>query len=79
MAGMPAGAIEHEDGMSTGSHGAADLPQMGIHGFAVGIGHHQGGADGALGADGTEQVGPFGAPRRRALPVEEGSTQRIVD
>lgn len=24
-------------------------------------------------------VKPFGAPRRRALPVEEGSTQRIVD
>lgn len=24
-------------------------------------------------------VKPHGAPRRRALPVEEGSTQRIVD
>jgi transposase len=24
-------------------------------------------------------VKPYGAPRRRALPVEEGSTQRIVD
>jgi transposase len=24
-------------------------------------------------------VKPFGAPRRRALPVEEGSTQRLVD
>ena len=24
-------------------------------------------------------VKPFGAPRRRVLPVEEGSTQRIVD
>jgi hypothetical protein len=22
---------------------------------------------------------PFGAPRRRVLPVEEGSTQRVVD
>ena len=26
-----------------------------------------------------QYVKPFGAPRRRALPVEEGSTQRIVD
>ena len=24
-------------------------------------------------------VRPFGAPRRRVLPVEEGSTQRVVD
>jgi transposase len=24
-------------------------------------------------------VKPFGAPRRRVLPVEEGSTQRVVD
>ncbi len=24
-------------------------------------------------------VKPFGAPRRRASPVEEGSTQRVVD
>jgi transposase len=24
-------------------------------------------------------VKPYGAPRRRVLPVEEGSTQRIVD
>ena len=26
-----------------------------------------------------QYVKPFGAPRRRVLPVEEGSTQRIVD
>jgi hypothetical protein len=25
------------------------------------------------------EVFPFGAPRRRALPVEEDSTQRVVD
>ena len=24
-------------------------------------------------------VKPYGAPRRRAMPVEEGSTQRVVD
>jgi transposase len=24
-------------------------------------------------------VKPYGAPRRRVLPVEEGSTQRVVD
>lgn len=24
-------------------------------------------------------VKPFGAPRRRASPVEEGATQRVVD
>jgi len=26
-----------------------------------------------------DYVKPFGAPRRRVLPVEEGSTQRVVD
>ena len=26
-----------------------------------------------------QYVKPYGAPRRRALPVEEGSTQRLVD
>ncbi len=26
-----------------------------------------------------QYVKPFGAPRRRVLPVEEGSTQRVVD
>ena len=26
-----------------------------------------------------DYVKPFGTPRRRALPVEEGSTQRVVD
>jgi transposase len=26
-----------------------------------------------------QYVKPYGAPRRRALPVEEGSTQRVVD
>jgi transposase len=26
-----------------------------------------------------QHVKPYGAPRRRVLPVEEGSTQRVVD
>ena len=26
-----------------------------------------------------QYVKPYGAPRRRVLPVEEGSTQRVVD
>ena len=54
MAGVPAGAVEHEYGMSAWSHRAADLAQMEVHGFAVGVGHHQGSANGAFGADSTE-------------------------
>ncbi len=39
--------------------GAADLLELQVHRLGVGIGHHQGGAGGALGADGAEDVGPF--------------------
>ena len=59
VAGVPPGAVEHEDGMGSGSHRAADLLEMELHGFTIGIGHHRGSTDGALGVDGTEQVGPF--------------------
>jgi hypothetical protein len=61
--------------MSARRHRAADLAEMEVHGLAVGVGHHQGGADGALRADGAEQVGPLVAavargarPRADACP-----------
>jgi transposase len=50
---------------------------------ACGAAHHWAREIGALGHEvrliAPIYVKPFGAPRRRALPVEEGSTQRIVD
>jgi hypothetical protein len=38
VAGVPAGAVEHEYGMSPRIDCAADLAQMEVHGFAVGVG-----------------------------------------
>ncbi len=34
--------------MGSGGHRAADLLEMEVHGFAIGVGHHQGSADGTL-------------------------------
>ena len=41
-----------------------------VHGFAIGVGHHQGSADGTLGADGAEQVGRFVAGRSGRTGVD---------
>ena len=70
-AGVPTGAVEDKRGMSARGDGAGDLLEMQAHRFGVGVGHHQGGAGGALGTDGAEDVGPIVAavarrPRARA-------------
>src|ERR1019366_4286082 len=56
---MPAGAVEHDDGVGAWSDLAADLLQMQVHGPDVGVGHDPGCAHPAGGTDGAEQVGPF--------------------
>ena len=66
IGGVPAGAVEDERGMGAGGDAAADLLEMQVHRLGVGIGHHQGGAGGPLGADGGEDVGPFVAAVARA-------------
>jgi transposase len=61
----------------------AERPRCVVAMEACGSAHHWGRAIGALGHEvrliAPDYVKPFGAPRRRVLPVEEGSTQRIVD
>ena len=45
--------------MCARGNGAADLAQMEVHGLAVSVRQDESGTDGTLGADSTEQVGPF--------------------
>jgi len=37
--GVPPGAVEEKNGMAPPSYGAADLVEMGLHGFGVGVWH----------------------------------------
>ena len=62
---MPSSLIQHEDGVCVGLNDGRDFFEMGLHGIGVGIGHDQGGSNAPLGADGSENVGPF-----RALIVD---------
>jgi hypothetical protein len=55
---VPAGAVEHDHGVRARGDAAADLGQVQAGGLGVGVGQHEGGADGPLGADRAEQVGP---------------------
>ena len=55
---MPAGAVEHDHRVRPGRDRAADLGEVQAGGLGVGVRQDQGGADGALGADRAEQVGP---------------------
>lgn len=54
---MPAGAVADQDGVGSRGDLGADLGQVEVHRLGVGVGHDHGGADGALGADGAEDVG----------------------
>ena len=60
-----------------------ELPPCLVGMEACGTAHHWGRGLTALGHDArlmpAGYVKPYGAPRRRVLPVEEGSTQRVVD
>jgi transposase len=61
----------------------AELPPCVVAMEARSSGHHWGRALIELGHEvrliPPAHVKPYGAPRRRVLPVEEGSTQRVVD
>ena len=56
---MPARAVENERGVRARRDGFRDDFEMFIHGFGIGVGHHDPSAHGALRADGAEQIGPF--------------------
>ena len=71
VGGVPSRLIEHEDGVGARPHLGCDLVQVPLHGEGVAARQDEGGADTALGADGTEDVGGLGAlvmGRRRARP-----------
>ena len=70
---MPSGLVEQEDGMGAWPHLGGDFVQVPLHGLGVAAGQDEGGADPALGTDGAENVGRFGAlivrrPRPTAAP-----------
>ncbi len=54
---MPAGAVEHDDGVSIFGHMPGDFGQVLGHGLGVGAWHDEGGTDAPGRADGTEDVG----------------------
>ncbi len=56
---MPAGAVEHEDGVGTGRHGAGDLGEVHVHGLGIGVSQDHPGGDPAPGAGGAEDAAPF--------------------
>ena len=55
---MPAGAIQHDDSMRTRRDPAADLGEMQVHGFGIGLRQHQSRANTARRTNGAEDVGP---------------------
>jgi len=59
--GVPSGLVEHEDGMGAWADLGGDFVEVPLHGLGVAAGQDEGGADAALGADGAEDVGRFGA------------------
>ena len=54
---MPARSVAEEYGLRAWRHLGADLLKVFVHGLGVGVGHDHGGARGARGADGAEDVG----------------------
>jgi len=55
---MPAGAVEHDHGVSAWGDLVADLLKVQVHGPGVGLGNHPCGADASGRTDGSEQIGP---------------------
>jgi hypothetical protein len=55
---VPAGPVQHQDGVGTGRDLPADLLQMQAHRLRVGRRQHQPGADGPLRTDRAEQTAP---------------------
>ena len=58
---MPSGLIEDQNGVSARRDLGRDLVEMKLHGFGVAGRQHEGGADPALRAHRTEQIGRLGA------------------
>src|SRR3954468_22302412 len=58
---MPAGLVEHENGMCLRGQGAGDLVKMMLHRLRVGARHDYGCPRATLGADRTKEIGRFGA------------------
>src|SRR5690242_12675890 len=77
-AGVPAGAVEHDHGVRARGDATADLRQVQAGGLGVGAGQHEGGADGPLGADRAEQVGPGVAAVARGRVPRRAQTRVSV-
>ena len=85
VSAMPAGAVEHEHGMSAGRDGAGDLGEVVVHRAGVGEGHDEARGHATLGTDRAEDVGPLvaGVARRArsraALRPEPGERALLAD
>src|SRR3954453_13106774 len=58
---MPAGLVEHEDGMRPRGQVARDLIEVMLHRLRVGARHDDGRPGAAFGTDRAKQIGRFGA------------------
>lgn len=56
---MPSGSVKEQDGVTAGRHLAADLLEMQVHRFGIGIRQDQSRADIATRTDSAEYVGPL--------------------
>ena len=82
---MPAGAVEHDDGVGAFADLGADLLKVQVHGPDVGAGRDPGRAHASGGADSAEQIGPFvalvarGARSAAALGPDPGQGSLLAD
>ena len=56
---VPSGAVQRQHGKGALTDLAADLSQVQVHGFDVGVRQHEPTADNPRRADSTKQIGPF--------------------
>jgi hypothetical protein len=70
---VPPGAVQCQHGKGALADLAADLLQMQVHGFDVGVRQHEPAADASRWADRAKQIGPFipliAERRRSAAPL----------
>ena len=58
---VPAGLVQHDDGVCAGRNLGGDFVEMQLHGLGVAARQDEAGTDAALGADGAEDIGRLGA------------------
>jgi hypothetical protein len=85
VSAAPAGAVEHEHGVSARRDGAGDLGEVIVHRAGVGEGHDEARGHAALRADRAENAGPLvaGVARcaraRTALGPDPGERPLLAD